>query len=238
MKRLAKVGIVAVGAALVAQAAQASYTFDDLYLGINQSGANDYVIDLGQASALTGSSTVVDLTSSYDYNTFNSLFTVGSASMGVVGGKYAFPTTSNDIWVTALPGTDLSAADHSQGTINSAMADLSGIAFPTAGNSAQLAPASGWTAYVTTLAPGSFYGDTGLNPSAPTASSLILNLYQATGSQGYTYEGYFTLSNPDQSTATLTFTPAAVPEPTTCALIGGGSLLLLAMRRRSSNIKA
>jgi hypothetical protein len=245
MKHLVKASVLAVGAALVTQAVQASTTADDLYLGFSKAGANDYLIDLGQASALTGSATVVNLTSYFDFNLFTSIYGAGNGAgvgMGVVGGKYVFASSSNDIYATAPVGADLSGFGHSTGIINTAITDLGNVTFPTAGNSVSIGSDSSnlnsWTANVTTFAGGSFYGDTGINPSAAiNGGTLCEGLYRATASQGYTYLGYFTLSNPGQNDASLTFTPAAVPEPSACALIGGGSLLLLTLRRRSTSGK-
>lgn len=237
-----KAGVCAVGVALATQAAQAAFTANDLYLGLNKSGANDYLIDLGQASTLTGSLTVVDLTGYFDYNMFNTIFGAGNGtgvSMGVVGGKHLFPGTSDDIYVTAPLGADTSSYNHSGGMITSAMADLGNVPFPTAGNSLNDG-GKNWTAYVSpTLSAGTFYGDTGINPSvAFSGGSVVEGLWQATPSQGYALLGYFTLNNPSQSDASLTFTPIAVPEPTSLALLGGGGLLLLALRRRSAGKNA
>src|ERR1019366_733262 len=103
MKRLTKAGILAIGAALVSQAAQAQFTPNNLYLGLTQSSAtSDYLINLGAASSITGQASVVNLSSDFSLSVFNSIFTGGATgvSMGVVGGKNQFPS-SYDLYMTA-----------------------------------------------------------------------------------------------------------------------------------------
>lgn len=60
---------------------------------------------------------------------------------------------------------------------------------------------------------------------------LYEDLWKATPSSPYTYLGYFTL-NLSGPAPSLTFTPSAIPEPTTISMIAGGFALLLGFRNR------
>jgi hypothetical protein len=231
------------GAVLASQAAQAAFTANDLYLGFNQTSKNDYLIDLGQASGILGQSTVVDLSSYFSLSTFDSVFTSGATgvSMGVVGGKNAFPSSGNIIYATSPVGADMSGLSHSASTIGNAISDLSAAALPAAGSGAEDATLS-WTSLVSpTYAPGSFYGDSGVNPSSAIDGTGVLTegLWMATPGSGYTYQGFFTLDTGASASPSLTFTSVqAAPEPTTTAVLGGGALLLGIFRWRANRKNA
>lgn len=243
MKQLAKAGILAMGAVLASQAAQAAFTANDLYLGFNQTSKNDYLIDLGQASGILGQSTVVDLSSYFSLSTFDSVFTSGATgvSMGVVGGKIAFPNSGNTIYVTSPVGSDMSGFFHNATTIGNAINDLSAVALPAAGNGAEDATKS-WTTLISpSFAPGTFYGDSGVNPSSAIDGTGVLTegLWMATPGSDYAYLGYFTLDTGAGAGQSLTFTSVqAVPEPTTAALLAGGAVLLGAFRWRTARKNA
>jgi hypothetical protein len=78
-----------------------------------------------------------------------------------------------------------------------------------------------------------FIGKTGVTPDSQIGSSGIIyeDLYAATTSSPYTYEGYFTFND---NTDSLTFTSAvsAVPEPASYGLMAGAGLLLVTLRRQ------
>ena len=82
----------------------------------------------------------------------------------------------------------------------------------------------------------SFYGKTGVQPGSAIGGSGIIveDLYAATTSSAYTYEGYFTFN---YNTDSLTFTSAAVPEPSSIGLMaaGGGLGLLALIKRRKTS---
>ncbi len=239
MKRLAKAGVLAVGAVLVSQAAQAAFTANDLYMGFNQSGKNDYLIDLGQASTLLGQPTVVDLSSYFSLSTFNSVFTSGATgvSMGIVGGKVAFPSSGDTIFASSPVGSDMSGFFHSATIIGNAVNDLSSVAFPTTGSGVEDTTKS-WTSLVSpTFSPGTFYGDSGINPGAAIDGTGIITqgLWEATPGSDYTYLGYFTVDTSPSAVQSLTFTSVqATPEPTTTALLAGGALLFGLFRWRNN----
>jgi len=243
MKRLAKAGVLALSAILVSRAAQAAFTANDLYLGFNQSGKNDYLIDLGQASSILGQSTVVDLSSYFSLSTFDSVFTSGSTgvSMGVVGGKIAFPNSGNTIYATSPVGSDMNGFFHNATTIGNAINDLSAVALPAAGNGAEDATKS-WTTLISpSFAPGTFYGDSGVNPSSAIDGTGVITegLWMANPGSAYSYLGYFTLDTGASASPSLTFTSVQpAPEPTTMALLGGGAVLFGIFRWRTTHKKA
>jgi hypothetical protein len=256
MKLFTKPAVLAAGVSLISLAAHAaSFAANDLYLGFNQASASsDYLIDLGQASAVgVGGSSVVDLSGLVSLSLINSTFTspVG-VSMGVVGGKSDIPTGTYDLYATALriggagtpgvAGSDLTGFNHSQGTIANAESTLTTVGFPTAGNGLLISSGSSgsWTKNVSpTLSANTFYGASGVDPSSAIDGSGILyeDLWKATPGE-YSYMGYFTL-DASGSSASLTFTPTAVPEPASGALFCAGTLFLwVCFRRRFSRKKA
>jgi hypothetical protein len=90
-----------------------------------------------------------------------------------------------------------------------------------------------------TLGPGSFYGDSGINPSATLDASGVVyqDLWGATPSGAYSYLGYFSLDL-GGAQASLTFTPTAapVPEPSGMAIFGLGAVVcLFALRNHNEN---
>ena len=105
MTQLSKVAGLAVSAALVAQAAKASFTANDLYLGFNTGSAvSDYIIDLSQPSVVgVGGALAVNLSADFSASMFATAFPGGPAgvNMGVVGGQNQFPS-SYDLYATGL----------------------------------------------------------------------------------------------------------------------------------------
>lgn len=240
MKQLAKAGILAVGAALATQAAQAAFTANDLYLGFTQSSASgDYLIDLGQASSVTGQSTVVNLSSYFDLGMFNTIFTGGAAgvNMGVVGGKNQFPS-SYDFYVTAPVGADLSSLSYSSTAIGTVVGPITRLAVPAAGSGVNDTTKS-WAANIPVNSPSDFYGASGLNPDLAIDGSGVITegLWKAIPGST-TYLGYFTLDTTGASPS-LTFTSIqAVPEPTTASVLAGGALLVGVLRWRAARKNA
>jgi hypothetical protein len=133
-----------------------------------------------------------------------------------------------------MPGSSLSGFSHSQSIISSAEVSIAGNpAFPGAGNGV-LDSGKSWSVNISpTFTAGSFYGASGINPSAAidNTGTIYEDLWKATPSSAYSYLGYFTLSLSGPAPS-LTFTPSAVPEPTTTTMIAGGMALLLAFRNR------
>lgn len=253
MNQITKAVVLAAGLSVVSMTSQAAFTANDIYLGFSSASASsDYLVNLGSASSIgVGGSSVVDLSANVSLSLFNSTFVSGPSgvNVGAVGGQAQFPS-SYSIFATSLrvggagipsvAGSDLSGFNHSQSVISSAVSDLSQVAFPTEGNGVADAGKS-WSAHVTTLNIGSFYGDSGVNPaSAMGASGAIFeDLWGATAGSAYSYLGYFTLDL-GGSQASLSFTPSAapVPEPTSGALLCVGGLVgLYALRNYNHNRK-
>lgn len=244
MKKFIKTGILAACAAFVSQVAQAQFAANDLYLGfVGVGSTSNYVINLGTASSITSSSTVVDLSSDFSLSVYQAVFTgASSVSMGVVAGQAQFPS-SYDLFATtvrgggagdpAVAGSDLSSIGHNQSTISSAVSDLSRVGFSAgAGSSALLGAGdnNSWSLNVSpTFTASSFYGATGIDPMTALNSGIAYeDLWMATPNSAYAYLGYFTI---DANNSTLTYTPsvAPVPEPTTLSLVAGGALLIGSM---------
>jgi hypothetical protein len=229
-----------------AQMAQAGFTVNDLYIGFGESTAtSDYIIDLGQPAS---GSTVVDLSSDFSLATFNSVFTGGAngVMVAVVGGDnvfgqygvYATQVRIGGAGDPSVPGSSLTAA-HSSTAMSGGAAAVSSIlsstvnGLPTAGNSVVDSTKSYTSVVDTTGVQNNFIGKTGVNPAGTIDSSGIIyeDLYHATTSSPYTYMGYFTV---DPGASSITFTPAAaVPEPSTCAILAAGLLGVLLRRRIS-----
>jgi hypothetical protein len=251
MKTIAA-AILAGGAIFASQSGFAStFVSNDLYLGFQNEaggGSQDYIINLGSASSILGSTTSVDLSGQFNVGDFNAVLG-SSASMfgGVVGGLQSSSGTA-DIYLTQLrsggagipsmPGSSISSTISRQG-IGSAVSAASQAIFPAAG-SGILDTTKSWETYVEpTFNSASFYGASGFNPDSSVGHSTVLyeDLWSAAngtlaGKSAFTYDGYFTL-DVTGSNASLTFTSAVVPEPVNFSLIAGGSLLLLALGRRS-----
>jgi hypothetical protein len=238
------------GAILASSSAFGQFVNNDLYMGFQNragGGAADYIINLGAASSIVGSSSVVDLSSDFVLSDFNTV--LGSSSSmfaGVVGGSngnppdlYATQLRSGGAGVSSVEGST-SPATFYKGDLLVGYSDLSQLALvaPAAGNGV-LDTSKSWENFVEpNYANGTFYGDTGFNPDSSVSPSTVLyeDLWYDSNSstsakKPFTYEGYFTL-NLTGSSPSLTFTPAAVPEPATLGLLGGAGLLLLAFRRR------
>jgi hypothetical protein len=250
MKKLTIAVLLFGGAILASQSAFGQFIGNDLYMGFQNSAggaASDYIINLGAASSIVGSSSVVNLSSDFSLSDYNTVLgTSSSMFAGVVGGSNGNPP---DLYATQLrsggAGVPSVAGSTSPGTFYKGdllvgyndLSQLSLVA-PPAGSSV-LDTTKAWVSYVEpTFANSTFYGDTGINPDSSGSPSTVLyeDLWYNSNSstslkQPFTYEGYFTLDLTGSSPS-LTFTPTAVPEPATLGLLGGAGLLLLAFRRR------
>jgi hypothetical protein len=250
MKKSTTAALFFCGAALASQSAFGQYLANNLYMGFqNQAGGGtaDYIINFGSASGIVGSSSVVDLSSDFSLANFNAV--LGSSSSmfgGVVAASNGNPP---DLYVTQLrsggAGTPSLPGSISPGIlyrldILTGYSDLSqlGMVAPSAGVGV-LDTTKSWENYVEPkLAIGTFYGDSGINPDSAVGPATVLYedlWYDSNNSSSvkkpFTYLGYFTLDLTGNN-ASLTFTPSAVPEPSTLGLLGGAGLLLLSFRRR------
>jgi len=262
MKKITTAAVLFCGAILISQSALGQFVANDLYMGFeNQAGggSSDYIINLGAASGIVGGSSVVDLSTSFSLSDFNAVLGTSSSMFGgVVAGSNGNPP---DLYVTQLrgggagvpsvPGSS-SPATFYKGDLLSGYNDAAQLALvaPAAGTGV-LDSSKSWENYIEpNFAAGTYYGDTGINPDSAIGSGGVLyeDLWYDSNSSSsvktpFTYEGYFTLNlggvaGSSVVQPTLTFTPAAVPEPSTLGLLGGAGLLFLSLRRRFDGKKA
>lgn len=239
--------LVAIGLASVS-VAQAGTT--DLLLGFNDaagpaSAQNDYVIDLGLSgaalvSAANANNGTYDLSSTFSASTFSTAFSTDGAALsdvaaGIVGGNPG--TSPKGLYQTALVGS--TPASISRGKFNNSINDAQSSAI---GEYASTST-TGWTFFVATspTAGGTATGATDLadqtgNPLGQLSSGVLsLNLWEDTASgissapSAWVNEGTF---NINLNTDTVTFSTAAVPEPSTYGLMAGVGLLGVLFRNQ------
>jgi PEP-CTERM motif len=245
MKKLTTAAILVGGAIMASQSIFAqNFVSDDLYLGLanpNGGGSADYIINLGDASSIVGGSSIIPL-NSYISGFPSELTGTDSSTIeaGVVGGNQYIP----NIYYTQLrtssfgvPSVAGSTTPDSIDGIEGAISALNALNAPNAGSGVTDTSES-WENHVADPLVNNSFQANAHNPDALVNIGGILyeDLYfQNQDSTTPVYEGYFTLDlTGGTSSPSLSFTPEAVPEPATSALIGGGSLLLLAFRRRLS----
>jgi hypothetical protein len=261
MKKLTTAALLVGGAVLASQSTFGQAIGNDLYLGFQNKaggGTEDYVINLGAASAIVGSSSVVNLSGDFSLSDFNAVLGTSSSMFGGVIGAANTSTSGQantaDVYLTQLrsggagiPSVAGSSVSQqlSRNQDNTTYADLGTLFSPAAGTGG-LDTSKSWENLVDPInSTGTFQSNTGLNPDSAVSASSVLyeDLWYTssstlTGTQPFTYLGYFTLNlgggiQPAVVQPTLTFTGAnVVPEPTVLALLGGAGLLFLSFHRR------
>lgn len=237
---------------MATQSAWAGTIPNDLYMGFENAaggGTADYIINLGAASSFTslvGSGATVDLSSYFSSSLFNDPTLQGSSPSGIMGGVVGGSNGNNpsDVFLTELrsggPGFYGVAGSSAPGNLgrssdNNAYASLTQLVTPSVGTGL-LDSSRSWESYVEpAFSAGTFYGATGLNPDSMVSPSTVLyeDLWEnsnssLTGTQPFTYEGYFTLNL--SGSPTLTFT--AAPEPSSYIISAAGGILILLLRSR------
>jgi hypothetical protein len=263
MKKLTTAALLVGGAILASQSAfgqAGTYqtTPNDLLLGFqNQAGGGteDYIINLGLASSIVDSSTVVNLSSDFSLSDFNAV--LGSSS-SMFGGVIGAANSSNsgtpntaDVFLTQSRGGGAGTASVA-GSVQPAgltkseddvtYSQLGTLVSPAVGTGT-LDTTKSWESLVDPAnGTGSFQSDTGVDPDSMVSPSSVFyedlwgnNNNTAFNSTPFTYEGYFTLDLTGASPS-LTFTP--VPEPSNYLIGGLGGVLMLALRLRRNWSKA
>ncbi|MGH7992449.1 MAG: hypothetical protein ACREDQ_02960 [Limisphaerales bacterium] len=238
MKNLTTAAIAIGGALMVCPSgfAQVSLISDDLYMGFeNQTGGGtaDYIINLGPASGILGSSSVVTLSGDFSLSSFNSV--LGSSSSmfgGVVAASngnppnlYATQLRGGGAGIPSVPGST-SPGTFYKGDILLGYSDLSQLFHLPAAGAGVLDTSKSWENFVEPAnANGTFYGDMGFSPDSPVGTNSVLYedlWYVSNNSQTtkipLTYLGYFTL-NLTGGSPSLTFTSTNVPAPLTNPII-------------------
>lgn len=263
MNTLAKVAIVAAGAALAVQGAFAGPNNNNLILSINNNnngGNTEFTVNLGPQSTFAGPnydlSSFVSSFSSYNYAGALSL------NIGVVGGQNGqggLSGTGNDVYTTTLrqgtsdytlAGTEGAPGNHPS---NSLIANAGGITGGFSGYGVNVATSDS-TSFTSNVAQdpstagtavNTFVGYLGqaANPlQTMTGDTIVLDLWKDTvtsssGNSGWQYQGTLTFDR-SGATPTLTWDAAPVPEPSTLTLFTGAGLLGLSLRRRFGRKKA
>jgi PEP-CTERM motif len=239
MKRLTKTALMAAGVALIVQGAYAGPNNNDLILDINfnPTGSTEFNANLGLLSSFTSDMSSL-LTGFSGYASFSQ----SGLNVGVVGGQNGqggLSGTGNDVYMTTLHGSGAPTVGNPG---KAAIASAGGVAggFQSYGNAISSSDSASFSVNVasTPTANGSFANTMGANPlSQMTGSTISLDLWSdtVTGSSttsGWVYQGELTLNLTSPSSPTLSFTAAAVPEPSTYGLIAGAGLLAVSLRRQ------
>jgi hypothetical protein len=188
-----------------------------------------------------------DLNSAFGINAWK---TAGTAAFSIVGGDNLGNVSYDSIWVAAPNGGTLHVGtqpdqDTFAGTIQNYTANLSGSTLTGSSLNATIIAKSDPQSYTTTVKPGQpnsfgskggFYGVA--NIETDTASGTASNLWMLDPDLGNgtlaVNLGTFTLG----SNGTLTFSVAAIPEPSTYAMILGAAALGFVMIRRRKQVLA
>jgi len=242
--------MLALGAALLAQAAQAQYNDDDLVVGFTGgSNGTNLVVDIGANPGQT-----TDLSSSVgSYATVFGSLGANGVNMGVIGGNNGNSSTA-DVWTTTLrtgrnvtdyqtAGTESAPHTPINANIDNGSQLVYNLTFGAVANG-NIGSFSYNIAQNPTTAgavQNSFASYLGSNPlSAVTAGGYTtLDLWTISdnggGPNSWTYAGDLVL-NLTGASPSLTFDPT--PEPSTCTLLGGAGALVLFFRRKFSLKKA
>jgi PKD repeat protein len=229
MKRLIQLSfgvLLAASATLQCHAFSNNFTTNDLYLGFTESGApDDYILDLGQPSAVgAGGTQVKDLSSQFSLSTFNSVFSGGpdGVVMAVIGANntfnhgdvYGTQLRTANFGIPSLPGSSINESNLPSADLTAAAGTLGTIMvntgkLPSAGGS-KLDASLSYTAVVESSSPSQFYAKSGVMAwsTIGASSNIVMDLWLVPASSPTNvYLGYFTF---DLSTGTpkFTFTPS------------------------------
>ncbi len=244
------------GLALIASSAKAQtvYNDGDIFIGFNNGGTNDYLIDVGQASQFVGVTGTVNLSIGNTGADLSAIFGAGWDSSSALKWGAAGATTFGDgaanpntVWATSTSTTPWSNS-FDQSTPVSALATIGGNFggnSSTANSSVALeeatSGAASWASFESVA-----NGGTGANSTAGSFAYFVpgvvgtttQNLYLSQLNEGDTSAGpalgFFSIASNGQ----ISFTAAAAPEPSTYALmiLGGAALLFVSRFARRSDL--
>ena len=222
MKRSTKTVLLAVVALTAAASTEAATYTGDLILGFTAQSGNDFIVDLGQASALT---------SGQQFNLSVNLgaFNLNTAHWGIIGDKNVGGVRS--VW-TSTGGTSPNTVGNTTvwGSIDTATKSIFQN-FPVGGAGDGFSIIStddnSWNQQTITGGLTTQYHNAYEDPNVVGLGSASVFSLVANGSAPSPF-GTFTLN----SGGVVTFTAAAVPEPSTYGLLAGAGLLVLSLRRQ------
>jgi hypothetical protein len=255
MSKMTKIALLAVGAALLSQAAKAQVNPDDLILGFTSTAndvASDFIVDLGQIPNSPNTQL-----GGVSLSAFNSIFssgdiTAGNVDVGIVGGNTGNP----DVFVSTLrtgsaaqylptnygvkgqeakPGFFTTSANTYLAAQDAQLLSLGTVAHGSATSwyssisQYGVSPANQPNGSFASYAPASTQALSVL----PGTEQVTLDLFQendaASGLMTYVGDVQLDLTG---STLSAVFDPAPAPEPTTTALLAGVAVLGFAFRRQ------
>jgi len=230
MKSLYKGALLAALGLASVPMAQAAYPSGDLLAGFTVSSGNDYIVDLGSVSSIlataasNGGGVNGGGVDTWNLSSALSSYTLSGVSWGVVGAK-ASPYSA--YITTAYGNTPNTIGNSTQGNkvYNAVGAIYADLGTPSSSD------VNSWNSQTVNPSLGTQFLNVFDNPNVTGTSSVngvnSADFYSVLNDGSTeTYLGNFSLS----SGGVLTLD--AVPEPTTCSLIGGVGMLLLTFRNK------
>jgi len=235
MTKLYKAALLAaLGLASVATSQAATYN-QDLLVGFTTQSGNDLVYDLGSSAAVLGGRAGVNDTRNLSSFLTGNLSTYSADFWGVIGDNKTAQLPAHAVYTTIqAPGTVSGTSQWSP--IDGATRSIySSFATAGAGQSVSTAAsgANSWNSQTINPSLSTQYINAYGNPNVQGLTSIDLQQVLNDGSSP-TSVGTFSLSN----AGVLSFSPVAVPEPSTYGLIAGAGLLIVSLRNKFARKQA
>ncbi len=230
--------LVTLGLASATAVKAANGSGGDLIVGFTGSSGTDVYYDLGSATTLTSGETW-DLTTALTAAGLNTGTPLATAQWGVLGDNATLVGGVKNTWASTGDGSMPQEINGANGynalqiPVNSILNNLfGGAGSHTAGTFATDVASDGnsWASQSLPSATAtSWYNEYGGISANVTGTGVSDQLFEiADNNTPATLLGGFTLGSNDQ----LTFTAAAVPEPSTYGMLAGAGLLVLAVRNQ------